>query len=40
MMEGVTGIAFDLLSFSAITVLVVMGLGISLVRVVPAVAER
>ena len=28
MMEGVTSIAFDLLSFSAITVLVVMGLGI------------
>jgi branched-chain amino acid transport system permease protein len=27
-LEGVTGIAFDLLSFSAITVLVVMGLGI------------
>ena len=27
-MEGITGIAFDLLSFSAITVLVVMGLGI------------
>ena len=27
-MEGVTSIAFDLLSFSAITVLVVMGLGI------------
>jgi len=28
MMEGITSIAFDLLSFSAITVLVVMGLGI------------
>ena len=27
-MEGITSIAFDLLSFSAITVLVVMGLGI------------
>ena len=27
-LEGITGIAFDLLSFSAITVLVVMGLGI------------